>query len=272
MQKIRRNIKKIYCFLFNKKQKSVIAVEHGARLGNFLYFFLHAYISRTNGINLYYLQTPNMEVWLKQFPFLTDFTISEDDFKWYDNLNWRISYQQFLGVDFSVNKLNSFIENKIIQNNDIKPNFGTVQKSIINIRRGDFYKNNKSSPSTFNQIEYVEKSISSFPEFLALPIEIISDDVEWCEKNLSSIFDKLRISVDYKYDYGPIEDFRALCSAKNLIITNSTFSYWGGYVCAFLSSQNVVIAPNFGSTWYSDSIAIQIHPDWNIIDVLSNEK
>ena len=271
MQKFRRLIKKTYCIFLKKKQKQVLAIEDGARFGNFLYFFLHAYIARKSGTNFYVLYTENMMQWLQRFPALQNFVIYSPDFNWYDNLNWRTHYYQSFGEDFNIEQLNNFIKENILIGDRFSNNFGMNEKSVINIRRGDFYKFGKDLPSSFDQVKYVRKALTLFPELLMLKVEVVSDDVEWCERNLSSIFNEFNLSVNYKSASGPIEDFNSICSAKNLILTNSTFSYWGGYVCTLLSNENKVIAPNFGATFYQNSVAIQLHPHWKVIDVINNE-
>lgn len=268
MKIIRRSIKKVFCYLFRKKQKNVTAIEHMARLGNLLYLFLNVDINNKKGNNQFILYTNAMEIWLKRFPELEKFVIREADFKWYDNLDWRKSYFQNFGEDFDKKQLYEFIEtNNLFSNNTP---FSSIQneKTIINIRRGDFYVDEVKQPSAFDQVDYVKKALSKYPDVLNFPIQIISDDVEWCEKNLSPLFNELGITVDYMYENGPIEDFEAICSAKILILTNSTFSYWGGYICSYKSNEKKVIAPDFGATFYLNSKAIQLHPEWHLINVI----
>ena len=164
-----------------------------------------------------------------------------------------------------MNELNDFIKKYIVVE-EFFSNSKSDNKTVVNIRRGDFYSENTNSPSQFDQVEYVKKAFEKNPSLSALPILIISDDIAWCQQELSFI-DKNNL-VQFLSDNEPIDDFIAISTAKNLIVTNSTFSYWGGYISKFLNKENRVIAPNFGATFYKNSIAIQLHPDWEIEKVV----
>lgn len=264
-KKIRRRLKKIYAFLIGKKQKNVIQIPTQLRLGNLLYFYLHCYKMKKEGKEIYILHTITMDYWLKYFPLFNDFIVYPDDFKVYDNLDYFSSYYQNFGKDFHLNELNDFIQQYIFTEKYFNTSI-SENRTIINIRRGDFYSTDTVSPSQFDQVEYVKKVFEKNLSLTALPIFVISDDISWCKQELSFIeeFNHLQFPSDNE----PIDDFIFICNAKNLIVTNSTFSYWGGYISKFLNNENKVIAPNFGATFYKNSIAIQLHPDWEIEEII----
>ncbi|MGI9652423.1 alpha-1,2-fucosyltransferase [Chryseobacterium sp. RLHN22] len=225
-------------------------------------------IAQQKGNMVSILHTETMDYWLKFFPALRNFVISPEQLiKKVDNLDWFNSYYQQFGNDFTKKELNYFIQN-ILLTNSILDNIEISEKTIINIRRGDYYSTEKKLPSSFDQNAYLNEVIEKFPKIFNYPIEIVSDDVEWCKENLNFPYHIKSEDIFFKKDSTPIEDFKSLCSARNLVITNSTFSYWGGYICKFLSNKNTVIAPNFASTLYENSTAYQLHPEWEIIDVL----
>ncbi len=260
-KKIRRSLKKIFSFLLGKKQKNIIHIPIQLRFGNLLYFYLHCYRMREKGQEVYILHTETMDYWLNFFPLLKEFIVHSEDFKIYDNHDYFSSYYQNFGQDFTLEELNSFIEKYIVRE-DIFHSSHSEKKTVINIRRGDFYSGKKISPSQFDQVGYVKKVLDKNPSFSAVPILIISDDISWCQQELSFINNSTEIQ--FLSDNQPIDDFIAISGANNLIVTNSTFSYWGGYISKFLNKESRVIAPNFGATFYEDSIAIQLHPDWEI--------
>lgn len=267
-KKLRRLLKRFYSFIFNLQQKQVLGIEDSARFGNFLYFFLHADIERKKGINIYILETDKMKEWLDSFPALRKYAIAKEEFRWFDNFDWRKSYYQHFNVDFSESELTCFVNENLL--NEIVPQ-ASKPTTIINIRRGDFYNNKKDLPSSFDQVSYVQKAFFKFPAIAKYQVEVVSDDVAWCEHNLNSLFEELNIKPIYKYENTPIQDFVDISNAKNLIVTNSTFSYWGGYICSQLDNENTVIAPDFGARFYKDSKAIQLHPQWKIIEICENE-
>lgn len=264
-KKIRRNLKKTFSLLIGKKQKNVIHIPIQLRFGNLLYFYLHCYIMKQRGKEVYILHTTTMDYWLKYFPLLNDFVVYSEDFKIYDNLDYFTSYYQNFGEDFTLNELNDFIKKYIVRE-EFFSNSKSEERTVVNIRRGDFYSTDTVSPSQFDQVEYVKKVFGKNLSLTALPIFVISDDIVLCRQELSFIerFNQLH----FLPNNGPIDDFIAICNAKNLIVTNSTFSYWGGYVSKFLNKNNKVIAPDFGATFYKNNLAIQLHPSWVIEKVI----
>lgn len=204
-----------------------------------------------------------MEDWLLYFPKLKDFILFPKDYSKLDKLKWFSSFYQVFNEDFKQDDLNNFIRDYLLKG-EIKSQIITQNKTVINIRRGDFYKENSCTPSSFDQVSYIKKVKNIYPELFYYPIEIVSDDIDWCINNFQFLD-----SVCFREKSSPVEDFIAICTAKNLIISNSTFSYWGGYVCKYLSKENIIIAPNFGSTLYHNHIAVQLHPEWSIVDVIN---
>lgn len=97
---------------------------------------------------------------------------------------------------------------------------------IMHVRRGDYVTNEKYFCCDLN---WHKRAISQF-NFTKL--YILSDDPEWCEKNF------------YRYDpiilrTNELNSLRYMAGAKNIIIPNSTFSWWG----AWLSNTENVICP-----------------------------
>ena len=98
--------------------------------------------------------------------------------------------------------------------------------------------------------DYYERAMAMFPndEFL-----IFSDDPEWCKEKFK---DNPRVQVMDKGN--EIEDFNLLASCKDLIIANSTFSYWAAYLNP--NPTKKIIAP---VKWYTDGIQRTVLPkEW----------
>lgn len=260
-KKARRLTKRFFLALLGKKQKNVINIPVQLRFGNLLYFFMHAYKHKSK--NIFILHNPTMDYWLEYFPNLKQFIIHPNQFKKFDNIDWFTSYYQTFGVDFTKNDLDKFII-EVLAKNDIIVNSISTKDTVINIRRGDFYINRQSTPSSFDQIKYIEQVASYYPDLFACSVVVVSDDIKWCKDNL-----KIQgCNIIYK-DSSPILDFLNLCCAGNLILTNSTFSYWGGYVNHIVNGKGRIIAPNFGSTLFKNQLAYQLDPDWTIVDVIN---
>lgn len=91
----------------------------------------------------------------------------------------------------------------------------------LHVRRGDFV--NLQNYHTLQTIDYYKKSVEIIGEnkyYL-----IFSDDIKWCEENLSFIKNKIFISGNYDYI-----DLYLMSLCKNNIIANSTFSWWGAWL------------------------------------------
>ncbi len=64
-------------------------------------------------------------------------------------------------------------------------------------------------------------------------IIICSDDIEWCKENLQKVIDKIyndkKINCVYVEKEEDIIDLYILSYCENIVISNSTFSWWSGY-------------------------------------------
>jgi hypothetical protein len=259
----RKLVKQLLSNIFLYKQKEIIQIPNQLRFGNHLYFFLNCYINQKNNINQYIMHTEAMDYWLNYFPSLREFVIYPSQIKRLDNRKWFSTYFQKFNVDFTRADLNLFINEYLINQEIFITNTNNKRILTINIRRGDFYSNELHSGFRFDQLDYLNKALSSNSIKSINSCELISDDVEWCKDNLNDILKKI-IIID-NLQSSPINDFITISNSSNLIITNSTFSYWGGYIAKYLSNDNIVIAPEFGGSAFENNVAIQLHPEWEII-------
>jgi hypothetical protein len=119
----------------------------------------------------------------------------------------------------------TFYLNKIKNTNNI--NFDSTE-CVIHVRRGDYLK-----LKHFLGIEYYTKSIEKMKSRGVTKFFVVSDDIVWCEKNFKdSNFQFIKNNTD-------IEDLFLMTMFKNIIIANSSFSWWGAY----LGERKNVICP-----------------------------
>ena len=118
--------------------------------------------------------------------------------------------------------------NKFINQNTIDSNV-----TAIHVRRGDYLLNPNFHPVP--SIEYYNKAIEIIGDGKFV---LISDDIDWCKNNF----------IGDKFIFSPftseIYDLHLLLNTNNHIIANSSFSWWGAYLC---EKNNKVIAPK---TWF----------------------
>jgi|ERR1035437_24577 hypothetical protein len=121
---------------------------------------------------------------------------------------------------------------------------GQINKVAIHVRRGDYVRN--PFYVDLSQTDYYEKAIAQFPnaEFL-----VFSDDIPFCEDYF--------IGKEYEFceETDEVKSLNLMASCKGVIIANSSFSWWGGYL-----SKGTVVAP---LAWFTDGVErVGIPNDW----------
>lgn len=115
--------------------------------------------------------------------------------------------------------------------------------AAVHIRRGDYVNNQK-----YNQIfgvcseAYYLNALKALSP--GLPIVIVTDDAPWAQEFIqkhSEYTDRSSVSTGISH----FEDLSILAHATELIISNSTFSWWG----AFIGAPTRVICPD---PWFTD--------------------
>jgi hypothetical protein len=141
------------------------------------------------------------------------------------------SEKYFIDHKDEIKNLFYFDENK---NNKIK-NFikeKTNSRSVtsIHVRRGDYLKKPNFHPT--QSIEYYNKGIelTNTEKYI-----LVSDDIKWCKENF--IGDKFIFS-DFTDE---IDDLLLIMNCDNHIIANSSFSWWGSYLCK--NESKIVVSP-----------------------------
>jgi hypothetical protein len=118
------------------------------------------------------------------------------------------------------------------------------QAVAIHIRRGDYLTNTKTKPLSLDyyahSIEYMKGHVDN-PHFF-----VFSDDIEWVKNNLSLPVELTYISNPAISDY---EEMLLMSMCKNIIIANSSFSWWAAWLNN--NPKKIVIAPQ---KWFSVDI------------------
>jgi hypothetical protein len=117
----------------------------------------------------------------------------------------------------------------------------------VHIRRGDYVTDPRiSRVHGACSLDYYHAAIQLIEKRLNNPhFFVFSDDIDWAEHNL-----RLGSPGVYVKSNGPerdVEDFRLLMGCKHHIIANSSFSWWGAWLCSH--PGKIVIAP---AKWFRD--------------------
>lgn len=118
----------------------------------------------------------------------------------------------------------------------------------VHVRRGDYLK---FPDIHYNlTLNYYSKALSLFNNHIFL---IFSDDIEWCKK--CKLFSSLK-NVVFMEDNTDQEDLILMSMCKNIIISNSSFSWWAAYIS---NAENIIhpikwynfAGPNIDASGYS---------------------
>lgn len=139
---------------------------------------------------------------------------------------------------------------------------------VVNVRRGEYY----SDPVVaayfgFNVAAYVATAVDLSLAHGGTParIHVVSDDVGWCHRTLHAGLSAVA-PVTYGQAKDPVSDMAALVRAPRLILANSTFSYWGGFIGDVLSPGREVWAPwLFCRSVDGGDSRGQLSPAWDVV-------
>jgi hypothetical protein len=191
------------------------------------------------------------------FPYNTDFWNFGPDrflFGYFQSEKYFKEYDSLIRKDFSYQYDPSLYDKEVVE---------AIRKSsftAIQFRRGDYITNKATSSSIgLCSMDYYEKAVaylkSKQKDFKLL---IFSDDIQWCRQNIK--FDRA-VFVERKGGT-PLDDMSLAIQCKNIIIANSTFSWW----CAWLNTnpKKIVIAPQkwFKSEELNKNAYDLIPDDW----------
>jgi hypothetical protein len=118
----------------------------------------------------------------------------------------------------------------------------------IHVRRGDYVADKATSEyHGVCSLDYYRTAVDMIVSQIKSPhFFVFSDDPAWVKENL-----ELRYPVTFMDHNGPRrshEDLRLMSLCKHHIIANSSFSWWGAWLCR--NPNKIVIAPE---RWFNDT-------------------
>ena len=139
---------------------------------------------------------------------------------------------------------------------------------VVNVRRGDYF----SVPEFRAMFGMDTRAYTTTAVARALEAEpgvrrlvVVSDDADWCRAHL--VEDLQAFGPVHVRAGGVVDDLSALVHAPNLVVPNSTFSFWGGYIGDELRPGRVVVAPRFFRR-DAESWRAHLKPTWNVIETI----
>lgn len=164
------------------------------------------------------------------------------------------SYRDVILKEFTFPKIS--MEDKL--NFELNERLKNEENSVgIHIRRGDYLKNWKYRGLC--GIDYYQKAIAYILEHIKSPkFFLFSDDIDWVKENISPLLKGYAVTfVNWNHSINSYKDMQLMAMCKNLIIANSSFSWWAAY----LNQNNpIVVAPE---KWINSFVDFRIqYKDW----------
>jgi hypothetical protein len=114
----------------------------------------------------------------------------------------------------------------------------------VHVRRGDY--RNHANQFGLLSLDYYKETLKKLQSNQTVTeVWIFSDEIEATMK-LEESFKKIKFRYISKVDFSPAETLTLMSKSKNLVIANSTFSWWAGY----LSEESCVYAPE---KWFKEN-------------------
>jgi len=117
----------------------------------------------------------------------------------------------------------------------------------VHVRRGDYISKAAAAKTHGScSLGYYQAALTKVLSFVADPhFYIFSDDMAWVKQNLS--FPGAVTFVEHNDPKNAFQDIRLMSMCNHHIIANSSFSWWGAWLCA--NPAKSVIAPE---RWFAD--------------------
>lgn len=243
--------------------RQVVLSENFMGLGNLLYVALwvaQAPDTRTM------LETPKLAAWYPAFPRLRELTIPRVDLPFraarIDSIS--TSFGRF-GTDFTKAQLQDFCRDYLV-GASVPP---TTDRLVVNVRRGDYYTDPGARGHYAIDTEaFLRTSLRLVQEQEPVrAIHVVSDGIEWCEERLQWLADVAPVTFSAPSD-APADNLWAVVGARRIVIMNSTFSYWAGYLHDVVhpGGESQVWAPRFFSRSQADHASWSLDPGWSIVE------
>ena len=255
-------------------KRRVLLTQETANLGNFLYEWMYVWHERGRGEDAVCLLTPKMEPWLQVFGAAAEpLVVRRSDVRVTDRrVRWL--HNEF-GVHFGVDELHAFAAGFVAPSGVIDParvppaDRLTERDVLVNVRRGDYFSVEENRRNyAFDLDEYLVAALA-LARTTGGPVRrlhVVSDGIAWCRTNLAWLASECDELTWEDEDLPPETHLAILSNAPRLVLANSTFSYWAGYLSAWRSGRpEWVVAPWFHIRNHEDGAAWQLDPRWSIV-------
>ena len=256
--------------LVRRGPRTVLWTPGALGFGNHLYLWFWAHRQRSAGRPAAVLWRPEMEPWLALFPALGDLVVRRSQVHPTDRRQpdeWGMGY----GRDFNTAELEEFCRQRLLSAPVLDAAgapFADPDALVINVRRGDYYSNPTfRGMYSFDVEAYLRLAVGQAAAERPIGrLHVVSDGSDWCRARLGWLAEHAdELSFSSPAD-GPAQNLREVATAQRLVLTNSTFSYWAGYLATTAHGRpDQVWAPWFHARIFDGGRAFQLDPRWRIV-------
>jgi len=249
--------------------------------GNHLYLWAWAHAGRDDEIARRVLVTPKMRYWAELAPDVArEFLLERSEVRLLDQRDYYWARPLEESGDprgFTDASREAFIRECLLP----APLLAGIGSSalaaddviVLNLRRGDFYSNPGHLPlHGIDLAAYVRLAVqgSIAADGPARRLHVVSDDLAWCREALPWLGHHATEVTYADPADPPAQNFRDVCSARRLVLSNSTFSMWGAFVSTTLHGDNAgqVWAPAFFMSSYPEGRCFEYDASWSFVDEL----
>ena len=261
------------------RDRSVLISYPGLRMGNVLYFTLRAHVEQLAGRDFRVLDPDPDNTWAGAFPLLSNFLMRSNELRFTDRRVHLVpTFFQAFGADFAAEDLQRFISQVLLQSPllTLSPAGGARNNDAIsvavNVRRGDYYDNPEfKAQFGFDLVSYIRAAVDEVEREAGRldSVLVVSDGPDWCRQHLTWLRERTPLLRFEGPEAGIVGNFRSLAGSRRLILSNSTFSYWGAYVSNVLHGDNhrQVWAPSLHSRAVNGGQPWQHDPRWTKLPI-----
>lgn len=199
-----------------------------------------------------YMKTPlpttknfsHLSKYIERDPWAFHSIPKNDNMDLYGYFQNSLYFDSYRGKILEILTVSDEVEEKV---NFIMRDYAGKRITAVHVRRGDYLKFPNHHP--ISSIDYYNRSIEILKNDTDL-FMVFSDDIEWCKEQFIGNF-----------VFSEEDEFIDLCKMSkcdNFIIANSSFSWWGSYLCK--NENKKTIAPsNWVGTEYRNKEWEQVY-------------
>lgn len=157
-----------------------------------------------------------------------------------------------------------------------------TESVAVHVRRGDFLKENYAQRGFIVPISFQRIAIRRMLKLLSVRgihspnFYVFSDDIKFAQEKFSDLSKHYKFVYVSQLNTTSIQELALMSKCKNIILPNSTFSWWAAYLN--LNPDKIVIASAFNPAFLKEKShqvfhGTGYHPSsWTVINVFAGER